>query len=298
MELRQLRHFSAVAQYGNFSRAAVHLNLTQPALSRQVRNLEDELGVMLLKRTEHGVILTTEGKIFLEEAREILSRSNQAVRRVQGKTREKPLRVGYLPSFVAGIMPSALSRFNATVMAAAPELFDLTSQEIVSKANAGELDICILPEELETKVPHFHWATFRQLSAVLVMPKHHPFAKMKSVSPKLLADYPLHAFSPSTFPEYVPRLKATLRPFGVKPVIEDQTADGAQALFHALEAHMGLAVLVEGVANMLPKQLTVRRFRPPLPPLTVGLGLPQAPTNEHAEAFVKILHEVVGHRQH
>jgi LysR family transcriptional regulator, benzoate and cis,cis-muconate-responsive activator of ben and cat genes len=295
MELRQLRHFSAVAEYGNFNQAAKHLNLTQPALSRQVRNLENELGITLLERTGHGVVLTTEGKTFLDEAREILARSKLAIRRIQGKAREKPLRVGYLPSFVSGIMPSALARFNSTATAVAPELFDLTSQEIVTKANAGELDICILPEEFETKVP-FHWATFCQLSPVLVMPKRHPLAKMKSISPKALADNPVHGFSPSTFPEYGPRLKATLRPFGIKPVIEDQTADGAQALFHALEAHMGLAVLVEGVANMLPKQLTTRRFRPPLPPLTVGLGLPQAPENEHAEAFVRILHEVAGHR--
>jgi DNA-binding transcriptional LysR family regulator len=55
MELKQLHHFAAVAQYGNFSRAAEQLNLTQPALSRQVKNLEDELGVLLINRTENNV---------------------------------------------------------------------------------------------------------------------------------------------------------------------------------------------------------------------------------------------------
>jgi DNA-binding transcriptional LysR family regulator len=293
MELRQLRHFAAVALYGNFSRAAKQLNLTQPALSRQVKNLEDELGVVLLKRRENGVCLTHAGKMFLEEAREILARADQAVRRIHKKSCEKPLRIGYLPAFVAGIMPRALARFKTTVVAPAPELFDLTSQEIVARANTAELDIAILPEELEGNVSHFQWTTFRQLSPVLVMPKQHPLAKIRKISPKTLEDYPVHGLSHLTFPEYAPRLRAMLRPFGVKPVFEDQTADGAQALFHALEAHTGLAVLVEGIANALPGSLTVRPFSPPLPPLTVGVGLAQSPRNEQAEAFIKILHEVV-----
>ncbi|HEX6567442.1 MAG TPA: LysR family transcriptional regulator [Chthoniobacterales bacterium] len=292
MELRQLRHFAAVALYGNFSRAAKQLNLTQPALSRQVKNLEDELGLTLLKRGDNGVSLTAAGKTFLEEAREILARTDQAVRRIRKKNCEKPLRVGYLPSFVAGIMPHALARFRTTVVAPAPELFDCTAQEIVARANTSELDIAILPKELEGNVPHFQWTTFRQLLPVVVLPKQHPLAKIRKISPKALEDYPVHGLSHLTFPEYAPRLRAMLRPFGVKPVFEDQTADGAQALFHAIEAHMGLAVLVEGVANMLPGSLTVRPFSPPLPPLTVGIGMAQSPRNEQAEAFVKILHEV------
>jgi LysR family transcriptional regulator, benzoate and cis,cis-muconate-responsive activator of ben and cat genes len=294
MELKQLRHFAAVAQYGSFSRAAQHFNLTQPALSRQVKNLENELGVALLTRTDSGVTLTAAGIIFLDEAREILATTDSAVRRIQRNAREKALRVGYLSAFVAGVMPVALARFKATVAATGPELFDLTPQEIVYKANGGELDVAVLPEELEAQVPDFQWTTFRHLSAVLVMPKQHPLAKLKSISPPILGDYPVHGLNPSTFPEYAPRLRAMLRPFDIKPVFEDQTADGAQTLFHALEADMGLAVLVEGVATMLPSQLTVRSFRPPLPPLRVGIGQPHPPRNKQAEIFVKILHEVAG----
>ena len=69
MELRHLRYFVAVAETLNFTRAAMRLRVAQPALSRQVSDLEEELGVDLLKRTSHGVLLTAEGKMFLEEAR-------------------------------------------------------------------------------------------------------------------------------------------------------------------------------------------------------------------------------------
>jgi DNA-binding transcriptional LysR family regulator len=107
----------------------------------------------------------------------------------------------------------------------------------------------VLPEELESKVSDFQWTTLRQLAPILVMPRQHPFAKMKKISPGILDEYPLYGLSQSAFPEYLPRLRAMLRPFGVKPVIEDLSADGAPALFHSIEADMGLAVLTEGVAK-------------------------------------------------
>jgi LysR family transcriptional regulator, benzoate and cis,cis-muconate-responsive activator of ben and cat genes len=297
MELRQLRHFATVAQQGNFSRAARKSNLTQPALSRQVKNLEEELGLILLKRRENGASLTPAGIVFLEDAREILAQMDRAVSRVRKKATEKPLRVGYVPAFVAGIMAGALSRFKETGLAT-PELFDLTSQEIVSKANGGELDVAILGKELESKVPNFQWTTLRQLSPILVMPKQHPLAKTKKISPSVLNDYPVHGLSPVTFPDYAPRLRAMLRPFGIKPVLEDQSADGAPALFHLLEAHNALAVLSEGASRLLTAGLTMRPFDPSLPLIPIGVGLTEASRNEQAEAFVKILHEAAqSHRR-
>ncbi len=75
MELRHLRYFTAVAAHGTFRRAAAILHLTQPALSRQVRDLEDELGVELLKRGQNSTTLTDAGELFYEEAREVLARA-------------------------------------------------------------------------------------------------------------------------------------------------------------------------------------------------------------------------------
>jgi DNA-binding transcriptional LysR family regulator len=79
MELRHLRYFVAVTEALNFTKAAVKLRLAQPALSRQVSDFEDELGVDLLKCSSHGVVLTAEGKPFLEQVREILKRVDESV---------------------------------------------------------------------------------------------------------------------------------------------------------------------------------------------------------------------------
>src|SRR5580700_1083038 len=99
MELRHLRYFVAVGEVLNFTKAATRMRVAQPALSRQVSDLEDELGVDLLKRTSHGVVLTAEGKQFLEAARGILQRVDESVTNVRALARGEfgELRVGYLP---------------------------------------------------------------------------------------------------------------------------------------------------------------------------------------------------------
>src|SRR5580658_4530817 len=87
MELRHLRYYVAVAEELNFTKAAARLRLAQPALSRQVADLEDELGVDLLSRTSHGVRLTEEGKLFLTEARVVLGQVDESVRKVRALAR-------------------------------------------------------------------------------------------------------------------------------------------------------------------------------------------------------------------
>src|SRR5437879_2089804 len=79
MELRHLRYFVAVAEALNFTKASARLRVAQPALSRQMTDLEEEIGVDLMKRSPRGVTLTAEGKLFLDEARELLKRADESV---------------------------------------------------------------------------------------------------------------------------------------------------------------------------------------------------------------------------
>jgi DNA-binding transcriptional LysR family regulator len=78
MELRHLRYFVAVCETLTFTKAAAQLRIAQPALSRQVQDLGDEIGMDLLKRSPRGVTITAEGKLFLEEAREVLKRADES----------------------------------------------------------------------------------------------------------------------------------------------------------------------------------------------------------------------------
>src|ERR1700744_5736114 len=125
MELRQLRHFIAVATHGNFSRAARHLNLTQPALSRQVKNLEDELGITLFLRDVNSVKLTPKGRDFYLEVVQVVSQLEKLVQKTKQPDRDVPLKVGYL-SCCGNMLPHAMKSFMAGTKTIAPELLDLT----------------------------------------------------------------------------------------------------------------------------------------------------------------------------
>ena len=114
MELRHLRYFVAVGEEENMSRAAVKLHVSQPALSKQVRDLEDEIGFSLLQRTAKSVRLTEAGRMFLDNARALLRRADEAVKEARAVARAEPaeLHVGYSPTPTAEILPKTLRAFQ------------------------------------------------------------------------------------------------------------------------------------------------------------------------------------------
>src|SRR5436853_3441210 len=114
VELRHLRYFVAVAEMENVSRAALKLHVSQPALSRQIRDLEDELGFSLLERTAKSVRLTEAGRTFLDNARGLLQNADEAVTKARGVAHAEPteLQVGYSAENTVEILPKTLRAFQ------------------------------------------------------------------------------------------------------------------------------------------------------------------------------------------
>jgi LysR family hca operon transcriptional activator len=297
MELRHLRYFVAVAAHGSFNRAAEILHLTQPALSRQVKDLEDELGVPLLVRGQNTVKLTESGDLFYEEAREVIARANEAVQRVRGEARSEILRVGYAPSMIAGIMSAILGKFQSATPRVRIELTDLSSREINELANEGRLDLVISPGiSITNGISEFHWTELHRLQPVLIMPETHPLAKLKRIPPQRLRDLPLIGLAKGNYPEYVPHVRGILKPFGVLPRFVSLVNDGLSTLFTELEAHRAAAILTEGIISIMPRTLVARPFAPMLPSAAVMIGLSALRPNRHAEALARMLLEEVRRR--
>ena len=114
MELRHLRYFVAAAETENVSRAALKLHVSQPALSRQIRDLEDEIGFCLLERTAKSVRLTDAGRAFLSDARALLQQADEAVKKARTIAGAEPseLKVGYSPAATARILSAILRAYN------------------------------------------------------------------------------------------------------------------------------------------------------------------------------------------
>ena len=131
MELRHLRYFVAVAERLSFSRAAVQLHLAQPSLSTQIRDLENELGFLLLDRDHNRVALTDAGAIFFRESRQLLASAETAVKRAReaaaGQTGE--LRRATMGPATFNFFPACLARFRAAIPGARVTAMEMAPSE-------------------------------------------------------------------------------------------------------------------------------------------------------------------------
>src|SRR6202789_2215568 len=143
MELRHLRYFVAVAEDLSFTKAAQKLRLAQPSLTRQVRNLEDEIGVRLLDRANNRVVLTEEGHRFLFDSKKLLAMCAESVAAVQRMNRgeSSQLNIGYVANIHYGLLPATLGAFRKLCPGVALNLFDMSSAEQFEALDGRKIDL-------------------------------------------------------------------------------------------------------------------------------------------------------------
>src|ERR1043165_981985 len=201
MELRQLRYFVAVAEEGNISHAAQKIFLTQPALSRQIKALEDEIGQCLLKREAHSIHITAAGEVLLREGRELLQRADEMLERVRAAGQSVRLRVRYAPSLASGLLSAAVENFAQKHPDARVELFDLSTKEMLAGLENDTLD-AVLTVGLDRDAHGFKWTQLLRASWQLAVNRHHPLARKTHVTPAEAALGPLLVFCQRDYPEY------------------------------------------------------------------------------------------------
>src|SRR5437764_12400737 len=146
MELRHLRYFIAVAEEQNVTRAAARLHVSQPPLSRQIRNLEDELGVAVFEHGAKAVRLTEAGRVFLTEARAVVQRADEAVQMVKAfaSGQRGEIHVAYAPSLAVELLPRALKFFQEANPGVRVQLHDMSTQEMLRGLTNGKLHVALM----------------------------------------------------------------------------------------------------------------------------------------------------------
>src|SRR5690349_2209106 len=257
VELRHLRYFVAVAEAENVSRAALKLHVSQPALSRQIRDLEDELGFLLLERSAKSVRLTEAGRAFLTEARGVLQRAEDAVKAARAiATSGGELHVGYAPSPTARILPAALRAFQAELPNVRVRLHDLSTEELARDP------ICLA-----------------------VSPKH-PLAMRRTVTLAEAAREPLITYSRKDYPEAHEMLDAMFAGIKSKPRIAGEH-DSVSSLIAAVESGAGVAVAPQSLTCTAGPRLKLIPLSPPPEPLIIGAAWSRDGLTPAAEQFLK-----------
>src|SRR5262245_3221881 len=270
VELRQLRYFVAVAETGNISRAAQKIFLTQPALSRQIKALEDEIGQCLLERQAHSIRLTPAGETLLREARELLQRADEVHERVRGAGRRIRLRVGYAPSLASGLLTTAVENFAQKHPAAHLELSDLSSKEILAGLESDALDVALTVHPARDG-QGLKWTQLIAATWQLAVSHRHSLANHARVTPEEVSREPLLAFSQSDYPEYWNLIMTWLREHRQRPVIADEY-DGVTSLLAAVESGLGVAILTTCAARLMSERIRLKPLSSPPKPVYIAVG--------------------------
>ena len=208
MELRHLRYFVAIGEEQHYGRAARRLRVAQPALSRQIQDLEEELGFKLFERLPRGVKLSTAGKLFLEDARRILQELSEAAVRADRVARghSGTLRVGFAENASwRGVVPDSFRRFRELQPDAELQLQPSASLEQLEAIRSGRLDAGFL-NFMPNADPELDQLLVAIQRVELAAPKKHPVTKLKKVRLRDLTDTPFVWFPRWASPAFYDRL--------------------------------------------------------------------------------------------
>jgi len=249
MELRHLRYFITVAEELHFGRAAQRLNIAQPPLSQQIRQLEEELGVVLFHRTKRSVQLTDAGQVFLEEAKQVLIQAAQAVQAAQRASRGEigQLVVSFVSSAAYNVLPKILQAFRARFPEVNLALHELTTDKQLQGLRDGWIDVGFLRPPIEDDT--LSLATIFKESLVVALPEIHPLSRQPQVPLKALINEFFILFPRPLGPKLYDQIVGLCQQAGFSPNVV-QEAIQMQTIVSLVAAEIGIAWVPASVQNL------------------------------------------------
>jgi DNA-binding transcriptional LysR family regulator len=292
MDLRHLRYFVAVAEALSFTKGAERLRLAQPSLTRQIKDLEEEIGVRLLDRTKQKVSLTDEGRSFLMDAKRVLNLAEDIVESVQRLSRREisALNIGYVANLFYDLLPVTLASFQRSYPTVSINLFDMTCGDQFRAIEEGRIDLGFVGLREAIQERGFQFRSIASHRVVAALPRDHPVASKPAVKLKELEPMFFIGMSESSYPGYRGWLTETCQRVGFSPrVLQD--ADIERTVIQSVAAGLGVALLPEQVRK-LPHERVV--FRPLKPAVATESCIAWKRGNPSAalQAYVQIVCEV------
>jgi len=251
MQMRHLECFLAVAEELHFTRAAQRLHLSQPPLSRHIKELEEELGVTLFQRTRRSVTLTDAGKAYEQRVHSILSQLEQAreeARRIQ-RGEMGTLTIGFVGALAYEFLPGLLRRYRARMPKVHLVLRDLVPAEQIEALAVGRIDVGfagIRPDDCGPEVAH---RVLRRERMVAALPDSHPLAKRKRIPLEALAEEPWVVMGRSVSPTYDRFIRRLCAQAGFSPRVEQEAAR-AQAMLGLVATGLGVTIVPEMITKL------------------------------------------------
>jgi len=262
MELRHLRYFVAVAEQLSFTRGAEKLRIAQPSLTRQIRDLEEEIGARLLDRSKKRVKLTKEGECLLAGARRLLNFSTEIVESVRELGRKSSsIRIGYVPNPFHRVLPMSISTFEQQFPTVSVKLFGVRPEEQFQALVDGKLDIAFVGA---FEVSGDRGLEFRVVAAYQVLallPKTNRLALRSVVKLRDLESMFFIGLSDAGYPGYPAWLAATCGAVGFSPKILE-VVDSELQVIQAVRSELGIALLPEQIRNVPHQNLRIRSVTP------------------------------------
>lgn len=243
MNTFQLSCFLAVAEYLNFSQAAQQLHVTHPAVSQQIQSLEKELEVKLFQRTTRSVRLTEEGKVFYNDAKQIVEISDRAKRRLDRSANRaiEELSIGYYNIPCMFLTTDILKILKSKRPQLHPRLRTIPFQHIYRMLEEGDLDAIVgFKEPANMKIK----ARYKEITKVPLMcccPDRHPLENQAEISLEQLKGERLVLFAPSK--DHVPAAQIHVQLIEEQPISDFYFCESAEAISVLVKAGYGLSVL-------------------------------------------------------
>jgi DNA-binding transcriptional LysR family regulator len=259
MELRHLRYFVAAGEEQHFGRAAERLHIAQPALSRQIHDLEEEIGFPLFDRLPRGVKLSAAGQLFLGDARRVLQEAQEAIRRAERVARGQAgtLRVGFVENISwHGVVPESFRRFRQKQPDAELIPVPMLSLPQIEAVQSGKLDAGFVAswDELGGELDHRPVARHK---VVLAAPTGHPIIRRKKLRLRELEDVPFVGFPRRANPVAYDRMMEACFTGGLKSPRIVQEADDQATILSLVSCRLGVALVSDSTKWQCPKGIAL-----------------------------------------